>query len=197
VAVARESRDHEAELGTRPQQPRDRHDHAWICREEAAKKRAPWEVDRCRACDLVELRRQALDRLDEEHRVLEASPSRAPGAAGQDVRARVDREREGRRFSAGSMENVAAVARAEIHENAVERGGSCRDLTDVYVDETLSEKTTHEGMVSGEPDPGSRCRGYDGGQHRGGTRCGGYRRWLSYSRYWASGLWPTPTAHPA
>lgn len=148
MAIACESGEHEAELGTRPQKPRDGRDPCGIRGKEAAKKRAPWEVDRRLARDLVELGGQALDTPDEERRVLEARPFRAPGAIGQGVRARVDREREGRRFAPGSMENVAAVARAEIHQNAVERGGSCRDLTDVYVDETLSEKTTHEGMVA-------------------------------------------------
>jgi hypothetical protein len=45
------------------------------------------------------------------------------------------------------MQDVATVARAHVHENVAERGGYCGVLTDVDVDETLSEESTHAPMV--------------------------------------------------
>ena len=70
-----------------------------------------------------ELHRETLDALDEERRVRDARSLRAPRTARESVRARVDGDRERIRLGPGSMQNVAAVACAHVHEDVAERGG--------------------------------------------------------------------------
>ena len=48
------------------------------------------------------------------------------------------------------MEGVAAVASADVNDDVLERGGECRDLTDVYVDEALTDKSTHAEILAAE-----------------------------------------------
>ena len=75
--------------------------------------------------------------------------SRSPRAARQGVGTCVDRDRERRRVGAGSEERVAAVARAQVYDDAAVAGGELGDLTDVDVDELFTEERAHAAMVIG------------------------------------------------
>jgi len=100
-------------------------------------------VDRYLCRELAQFCRQTLDAFHEERRIGKARALRAPRAARKAIGARVDRDREGLRLGSRAVENVAAVPRANINDDATERGGYPGDLTDVDVDETLTEKSTH------------------------------------------------------
>jgi hypothetical protein len=73
--------------------------------------------------DAGQLTRQALYAFNEERRVRHARPLRAPGTARKCVWARVDGDRERAWLGAGAVQDVAAVAGADVHEDLAEHGG--------------------------------------------------------------------------
>ncbi len=88
--------------------------------------------------------RKPLDPFNEERRVRKGRPRCPPRAAHEGVGARIDGYCESVWLGPRSVENVTAVTRTQVHDDVTERGGSRSDLTDVYVDEPLSDKATHE-----------------------------------------------------
>jgi len=91
---------------------------------------------------------KALHTFDQERRVRKARSFRAPSGAGEGIGARVDGDREGTWLGPRPVQDVAAIARAHVHEDVAETGGYCGDLTDVDVDEMLAEKFTHTSMLA-------------------------------------------------
>lgn len=70
-----------------------------------------------------QLRRKALDAFNEERRVREVRPLRAPGSPRKRVGARVDRDRERPRLGPRAVQNIAAVARTQVDQNVGKRAG--------------------------------------------------------------------------
>ena len=102
---------------------RDRDEDSGLRAEETAQKRAPREVDRYLCRELAQFGRQTLDPVHEERHIGKARALRAPRAARKAIGARVDRDREGLRLGSRAVENVAAVPRANVNDDATERGG--------------------------------------------------------------------------
>jgi hypothetical protein len=94
-----------------------------------------------------ELRRESLHAFNEERDVRKPRALGAPGAGGERVRACVDGDRERIRICPRAMEGVAAVTRTDVDDDATVCGGYSSDLTDVDVDETLADESTHAAMV--------------------------------------------------
>jgi len=168
VSIARCRSEQNAELTAGLEKTRNRNNRARIGREQATKQRAPGELDRHLIRHPSEVVRKALHTFDQERCVRKARSFRTPGAAGQGIGARVDGDREGTWLGPRPVQDVAAIARAHVHEDVTETGGYCGDLTDVDVDEMLAEKSTHTSMVApGGTAPrlaigkslGLRCRG--------------------------------------
>ena len=70
-----------------------------------------------------QLPRKALDAFNEERRVRDVSPLRAPGSPRKRLGARVDRDRERPRLGPRAVQNIAAVARAHVDQNVGECAG--------------------------------------------------------------------------
>ena len=101
--------------------------------------------------DCAKLIRKPLDTRDDECGVGQAGPFGAPRTVRERVRACVDRDGEELGVVTPAMHDVAAVARAHVRDDAAERGGQRSDLTDVYVDEPLTDEPTHAPMVAALP----------------------------------------------
>ena len=73
--------------------------------------------------DARQLRRKALNAADEEGGVRKVCPFRAPRTGREGIGARVDGDREGIRLGSGSVEDIAAVTRADVDEDVAEGSG--------------------------------------------------------------------------
>jgi len=95
-------------------------------------------MDRDLVRDGGQLPRETLDPFNEEGDVREACPFRAPRSVREGVGTGVDGDGERRRLGPRAMQNVAAVTRADVHDDMAERGGYPSDLTDVHVNESFA-----------------------------------------------------------
>ena len=59
------------------------------------------------------------------------------------VRGRIESDREGVRSCARYVERIAPVSRSGVDHRARERAGELGDLTDVDVEEALTDELTH------------------------------------------------------
>lgn len=137
--------------------------------EQAAEQRAPREMHGDLVRESAKRRGQPLSTLDDERDVRKPCAPRLPRATDETVRTGVDGDREGVGMDARVMDDVGAIARANVDDDAAERGGESSGLTDVYVDEALAEKTTHERMLAASDErdqPGEEERGTEEHQDR-------------------------------
>ena len=70
-----------------------------------------------------QLPRKALDAFNEERRIRQVRPLRAPGSPRKWVGTRIDGDRERRRLGPRAVQNIAAVARTHVDQNVGERAG--------------------------------------------------------------------------
>ena len=122
-----------------------RREHAVVFRERASQQRAPREMDR----DLVRdrLERERFERLAQEDEVRQPFANRKPRRVRERVRGAIQSDREGVRSGARYMERIAPVTRAGVDHRARVRAGELGDLTDVDVEETLTDELTHHVML--------------------------------------------------
>jgi len=88
-----------------------------------------------------------LHALDQERSVSQMRALRTPRALSERIRACVDGDGERTWLGPRSMKNIAAVARAHVHQNVAERSGYRNGLTDVHVHKAFAKKRSHEEML--------------------------------------------------
>jgi len=123
VTVAVDGGHQNTQLCSNFHQARDRSDDRARSLDEPAQQRPPRKVNGDFVGETRELAWHALDALDEERGVLQARSLGPPGPVRKGIRARVEGDREGRRLGPRAMQDVAAVARTDVHEDVAERSG--------------------------------------------------------------------------
>jgi nitroreductase len=88
--------------------------------------------------------RERLDWLAQQHQIREVLPHGATRRVGKCIGGGIESDREGVRSCARHVERITPVSRAVVDGRSRERAGELRDLTDVDVEEALTDEPTHE-----------------------------------------------------